>query len=261
MRWRRVALYYALTVGITAAATRAWSSSGGSWEGTRAAVVLNLCMLVPGFVAWLLTRVVFHEPVTTTLALRRPSPGWVVTAWLLAPAIMLLAAGLALALPAVAFEGSPAALGLTLAQGLVVGPTLCAIGGLGEELGWRGWLHHELEPLGAWQRAAVIGFLWGGWHLPVVFQGYAYPTHPLLGSLLLLALTQLLAPLYARLRERSGSVLVPAVFHGTCGGTGAVAAAFVRGGNELTVGFTGLAGVVSSALVAITFLAATARRR
>lgn len=103
--------------------------------------------------------------------------------------------------------------------------------------------------------------MWGGWHLPVVLQGYAYPAHPWLGSVLLLALTQALAPIYARLRERSDSVLVPAVFHGTCGGTGAVAAAFVRGGDELTIGFTGLVGVLASALVAVTFLALTARRR
>src|SRR5690348_8540018 len=114
VRWGRVALYYVLTFALTTAATLAWWSSGRSWQGTQAAAVLNLCMLVPGLVALVLTRWVFHEPVAATLALRRPSLRWAVTAWLLAPAVMLLALGLALLVPGVAFSGSATLLGVTL---------------------------------------------------------------------------------------------------------------------------------------------------
>jgi hypothetical protein len=53
------------------------------------------------------------------------------------------------------------------------------------------------------------------------------------------------------LRERSRSVFVPAVFHGTCSATSAVAIAFVSSGNELITGFTGLAGVVAVASVTL----------
>jgi len=109
-------------------------------------------------------------------------------------------------------------------------------------------LHRELAPLGNTARSALTALLWGAWHLPAVFQGYAYPEHPVLGSFVLLALTLVLAPIYAWLRERSGSIFVPAVFHGTCSGTGVVAIAFVSGGSELLSGFTGVAGLVSAAV-------------
>ena len=149
----------------------------------------------------------------------------------------------------IAFPGG--ALPALLLQGLLLGPTLLAIGGLGEEVGWRGFLHHELASLSSRRRNMLIGLLWGIWHLPADLQGYAYPLHPVLGSLMLLALTQLLAPIYSYLRTRSGSVLVPAIFHGTCSATGAIGVAFVRGGSELVTGFTGLAGLTATGFVCL----------
>jgi membrane protease YdiL (CAAX protease family) len=62
-----------------------------------------------------------------------------------------------------------------------------------------------------------------------------------------LTLTLTTAAIYTWLRERSQSIFVPAVFHGTCGGTSLVAIAFVHGSDELLSGFTGLAGLVSAA--------------
>lgn len=41
--------------------------------------------------------------------------------------------------------------------------------GFGEEIGWRGFAFHRMEP-GGWVRAAaVVGVLWGLWHLPYFF--------------------------------------------------------------------------------------------
>lgn len=41
--------------------------------------------------------------------------------------------------------------------------------GFGEEIGWRGFAFHRLEA-GGWARAAaVVGVLWGLWHLPYFF--------------------------------------------------------------------------------------------
>lgn len=234
-------------------------------------LVLNFCMLIPGAVALVLQRWAFREPATVALAIRRPSVRWLLVAWLLAAGIMLLALAVGVSMPGGTFsrnmEGlsaigmsadevvsmqsrlpvsSAGAVAGALLQGLLLGPTLLLVAALGEELGWRGLLHRELAPLGNGARSALTGLLWGVWHLPAVFQGYAYPQHPVLGSLVLLALTQVLAPTYAWLRERSGSIFVPAVFHGTCSGTSVVAVAFVNGGSELLSGFTGLAGVVSA---------------
>lgn len=285
VRWGRVGLFYGITLVLTLLATLAWRHAGGSFQGTSAALVLNLCMLLPGAVAVVLVRWFFREPLRETLGLRRPPLRWLSIAWGLAAVVMLLALGVALSMPGLEFStdltglaaagmsdaeiqslrarlptSSAGAVGALLAQGLVLGPTACLLGGLGEELGWRGFLQRELAPFGEWRSSAAVGLLWGVWHLPAVFQGYGYPKHPWIGSLLLLGLTQVLAPLYARLRERSGSIFVPAVFHGTCGGTSLLAIAFVRGGSELSTGFTGLAGLVAATLTSAAFLAITAAR-
>jgi len=243
---------------------------------------MNVCMLIPGAVACVLVRFVFGEAVAPAVGLRRPAWRWLFVAWGLAALVMLLSLALALGLPGVHY--SPELEGLAtfgatpedvavlrarvasvpggafvalLVQGLLLGPTLSLIGGLGEELGWRGFLYRELEPLDFWPRTAVTGLLWGIWHLPAVLLGYGYPHHPLLGCALLLGLTQILAPIYGRLRERSGSVFVPAVFHGTSSATSVVAVAFVGGGSELATGFTGLSGLAASALAGGVFLLAT----
>ena len=259
VRWR-VALFFVLTLSLTTAATFGWRQARGTWEGLGAMGFLNLVMLVPGLVALGLQRFVFAEPLKTTLAWRRPTWGWLATAWLLAPLLMLLALAVGTLLPGVKFSPDLAGLGMLLVQALLVGPTVCLLGGLGEELGWRGFLYTELEPLGFWAQSATVGLLWGIWHLPLTLQGYAYPQHPFVGSLLLLALMQALAPIYGRLRARSDSVFVPAVFHGTCSASGLIAVSFVSGGGELLTGFTGVAGLVAAVCVAAGFLAATAAR-
>ncbi len=277
VRWRRVLAYEGLTLALTAAAILGWTHTGGTLSGTAGLVVLNLSMLIPGLVALVLVAAVFREPVLGALAIRRPSGRWLLVAWLLAATLMLLSLGVGLTMPGAGFAPDLAGLASVgmqpaeihalagklpqssagkvlglLAQGLLTGPTVLIVSALGEELGWRGFLHRELEPLGRWPRPALTGLLWGLWHLPAVTQGYAYPNHPLLGGVLLLALTQALAPIYAWLRDRSGSIFVPAVFHGTCSGTSAVAIAFVRGGDELSSGFTGVAGLIAATAVCVT---------
>jgi len=285
VRWGRVLAYEGLTLGLTVAVILGWTHTGRTLSGTAGMVVLNLSMLIPGIVALVLVVGVFREPVLGTLAIRRPSGRWLLVAWLLAATVMLLSLGVGLAMPGSGFAPDLAGLasigmkpaeihalagklpqstagkvlGL-LAQGLLTGPTVLIVSALGEELGWRGFLHRELESLGHWPRAALTGLLWGLWHLPAVFQGYAYPHHPVLGSLLLLVLTQALAPIYAWLRERSGSIFVPAMFHGTCSGTSAVAIAFVRGGDELSSGFTGVAGLIAATAVCVTVASARPSR-
>lgn len=282
IRWTRVTRFYSITLLVTAAFVAAFRVRGGVWQSPFGTLVMNLCMLIPGTVACLLLRVVFGERLAPALGWRRPGWRWLFVAWGLAALVMVLSLALALALPGVryspeleglaTFGATPAdvaalrtrvagvpggAFVALLAQGLLLGPTLSLVGGLGEELGWRGFLHRELEPLDFWQRSLLTGLLWGIWHLPAVLLGYGYPRHPFLGSALLLGLTQILAPIYGRLRERSGSVFVPAVFHGTSSATSVVAVAFVAGGSELATGFTGLAGLAASALVGGLFLFAT----
>ncbi|RKY00095.1 CPBP family intramembrane metalloprotease, partial [Candidatus Poribacteria bacterium] len=56
-----------------------------------------------------------------------------------------------------------------------------------------------------------------------------------------------MSPIFGWLRLRSGSVIAPSIAHGTLNGTAGLALVVLRGGNDLTVGLTGLAGMIALA--------------
>jgi len=282
--FRRAAVFYGCLFALTHLLAGAYLASGGSWRRPDSLLAANLIMLVPGLLALAMVRWVFREPVRKTLGLT-----FVLNRWsLLACALPLLLSGstllVGLTFPgtsfspelaglAARFELEPARLEQVLprlghlpliwtvvAQGIVLGPTLCTLTGLAEELAWRGLLFHELAPLGFWRRSWAIGLLWGAWHVPLVFEGYGYPNHPLLGALLLVGFTLLAAPLYVFLRARSGSVLTAGICHGYVGGSILLTFAPIAGGNELTSGLIALPGVVVMGVVnLVLFFAVRAR--
>ncbi len=283
--WRRVAGYYAVLFLLTHALAGAYLLRGGSWRRPASMLVANLIMLVPGLLALAAVRGVFHEPVRRTLGLR-----WVLDRWtLLACLLPVIVSGatllLGLALPGASYSAQLDGLrerfalqpeqlnqlvprvwhlpliGSLVAQGLVLGPTWCALTGLGEELAWRGLLFHELAPLGFWRRAWLIGLLWGVWHVPLVFEGYGYPHHPLLGAALLVVFTLLASPLYVFLRARSGSVLTAGLCHGCFSGSILLTFAPISGGGELTSGLIALPGVVVMAIVNVGLFFALGRKK
>ena len=274
-RWRRIAIFYATVFVVTHAVTTAYRLRGGSWHTLDTFVVANGIMLIPGLTAIGLARWVFRQPLLATLGLRgRPNRWWLI-AWLLPPALMLATLGVSLLVPGTSFDASMSGLGARmgfssqdaatlrahagflglpplagfLAQGLLLGPTLTAIGGLGEELAWRGWLHHELEPLGFWRCSLLTGALWGVWHVPLTLQGYGYPRHPIGGTLVFLVYVLLFAPVLTFVRRRAGSVLAPAILHGTADATVLLTLALVRGGDDVTTGWGSLACVAVLAVV------------
>ena len=59
--------------------------------------------------------------------------------------------------------------------------------------------------------------------------------------------TMLLAPLISYVRIRSGSVIAASIMHGTVNGTAGLAIIVISGGSDLSVGVTGLAGLVALA--------------
>ena len=126
----------------------------------------------------------------------------------------------------------------------MAGPTINAVAGLGEELGWRGLLLHELSPLGFWRSSFVIGFFWGLWHLPVIVNGYNYPGHLVAGPVMMTLGTILLSPLMGYVRLRAESVFAAAVFHGSLNAA-ATLVLFLKGGSVLVTGVTGVIGMVT----------------
>jgi membrane protease YdiL (CAAX protease family) len=197
---------------------------------------------------------------------------WFLVAWLLPPVIAFAVLGVSLLFPGVEYSPEMAGMlerfksGLTpeqleqmknqsaalpvhpiwiaFFQGLLAGITVNAVAGFGEELGWRGLLQRELGYLGFWKSSALIGLIWGVWHAPIILQGHNYPQHPAAGVFMMIIFTLLLSPIFSYVRLKAGSVLAAAVIHGSLNGTVGLSVMIIKGGNDLTVGVTGLAGFI-----------------
>ena len=97
---------------------------------------------------------------------------------------------------------------------------------LGEEIGWRGFLYPQLKArFGRTKGWLLSGAIWGAWHWPLIWLiGYEYGAaagnpsgyagFPVTGMLLFCVITTGWGILHDRLYERSGSIWLPALFHG-----------------------------------------------
>ena len=102
----------------------------------------------------------------------------------------------------------------TLFNMVIIGPFLGLIITFGEEYGWRGYLQSELIHLGRIRGVGLLGIIWGIWHWPVIWMGYNYPDQPVLGSLLMVVFTVLLAYFLAYAVFKSKGVWTAAYLHG-----------------------------------------------
>ncbi len=276
-----------LFLGLTFAAD--WLMAGvfylaGGRLNTNSAVVMSVAyMFVPMIMAVVVQKAVYHEPVKGPLGISfRVNPWWL-AAWLIPPALAFGAFGVSLLFRGVSY--SPEMAGIyehfakvfspeqvqeirrkqellpfhpvwfMLIQGLIIGPTLNAVAGFGEELGWRRLLQKELGPMGFWSSSAVIGFIWGVWHLPLILMGHNYPEHPVPGVFLWTVNCVFLGIVFSYVRMRAKSVVASAVMHGTYNATASLAIILIVGGNDLITGVQGVPGVmVTAAAAAILFV-------
>jgi len=287
-RGRRIAIFYGATFALTHAVTTAYRLLGGSWHSLDTFLVANGIMLIPGLMALGFARWIFHEPRAAILGLRLRPNRWWLFAWLAPPGLMLLTLGASLLLPGTAYDPTMSGLGARLGfsaadgarlaanakalhlpplagfllQGLLLGPTLGAIGGLGEELAWRGLLHRAFMSSGFWgfwRCTLVTGVLWALWHLPLTLQGYGYPQHPFLGTAVFVVYALAFAPLMTFVRVRAQSVIAPAILHGTADTTVLLTLALVSGGGDLTTGWGSLSSIAVLAVVDVA-IASVVRR-
>jgi membrane protease YdiL (CAAX protease family) len=175
-----------------------------------------------------------------TLGVRLGHPRWLLVAAILPLALALLATGVAIAVPGIAFApGATLLPGVQLPSGiagalatlgilLVLGVTVNAVMAVGEEVGWRGYLLWELAPLGYGRASLAIGAIWGLWHAPVIVEGYNYPSFPLLGVLVMTAATITFAFVYTALVARARSVLAAVFFHGVFNASGGLVLAWTQ---------------------------------
>lgn len=150
---------------------------------------------------------------------------------------------------------------ITLLSGFVAGLTINALFAFGEESAWRGFLHRLLKGKGFWKECLIIGVIWGIWHAPLILMGHNYPSHPVAGVFMMVAFCVLVTPLMVFIRERSGSVIMAAIAHGTINALGGLPIVYLIGYKELLSGITGLAGFIVLALADIVILLINNKRK
>lgn len=148
--------------------------------------------------------------------------------------------------------GTPVIVGAGLIQGILAGLTINGLFAFGEEYGWRGVLADELRPLGRARATLLTGILWGLWHAPIIVLGHNYGAEWRWGIVVMVLWTVPLSFLLTWARERTGSVLAPALLHGCYNGVIGLFLYLIIGGNVLVALPMGvLMGVTLAALAAI----------
>ncbi len=137
---------------------------------------------------------------------------------------------------------------------LISGASINAFFALSEELGWRGLLQRELAPLGFARSSILIGAIWGVWHAPLILQGHNYPDHPIIGVGMMIAWCIPLGVIHSWVRLKTRTLLAAAIMHGTLNAVAGFAALSLRGGSDLTVGLTGVSGIIVVSVVAVIML-------
>ena len=223
---------------------------GTAARQTATLVSWSAAMWAPGIAALIVTRFVLKRPIRMLGLGRLGEKRAYLWAWLL-PIGLAIATGfisylfnsgaLDLSFPVFKQALAAAPSGAAIPTGLIVaiqiaisftlGPLINTLLGLGEELGWRGFLLPSLLPLGQWRAILISGLIWGVWHAPAILQGHNYPSQPVLGVVMMMAFTVLLGAILAWLYLRTGSPWAPALGHGTINAVAGLPVLFLTGIN------------------------------
>jgi len=107
-----------------------------------------------------------------------------------------------------------------LPMSALVGPLVNVGFGLGEELGWRGFLLPRLLHLGKARAYLVLGVLWGLWHGPLILAGFDYPGHPVAGVAMMCVLCTAFGIFLGEMTLHFRSVLLAGFIHGAVNAQG-----------------------------------------
>ncbi|MBW4668101.1 MAG: CPBP family intramembrane metalloprotease [Cyanomargarita calcarea GSE-NOS-MK-12-04C] len=255
---------------------------GKKWEAPNSVIVSSTYMLVPMLVTIIVQKFLYRDSLRM-LGLSFSLNWWFLVAWLLPGIIAFLSLGINLLVPNVQYSSdfsgflnslksvvkpedlqniksditaipTPIFIVMNVVQSLIAGLTINALFAFGEELGWRGMLQTQLNSLGFWKSSLIIGLTWGIWHAPLILLGHNYPQHPKIGVLMMTIFTLLLSPIFAYIKIKSQSVIAIAILHGTLNAIAGLPLLFIKGGNDLTNGVTGLAGLITLVAINISFL-------
>lgn len=128
---------------------------------------------------------------------------------------------------------------------IVIGPLINFVFGLGEELGWRGFLLPRLLQFGRIKAHLILGILWGLWHAPLIWAGFNYPGSPVAGIITMCVLCLAFGIFLNEMTLHYRSCLLAAFIHGAVNAQGfGVWAWMFPDIDPLLGGGTGLTGIV-----------------
>lgn len=284
-RGRKLGTFLALTFVSSWSLAIAFYAMGGDFGGSLARPLLMLFVMPPAFFALLIKGPITKEPIVEHLGLSFHPNLWFVGAWLFPVVAIALSAAVATSfgltfttdiehylsvyqgrvpeaewasfeenVRAMAAQGEHPLMRQAL-QALVAGITL-ALFYLGQELGFRGFLHEELGARGSSGRvlirqSAMIGAIWGVWWAPLVAQGYLFPEHSAVGVLLVIVFSMLASVALGIFREHAKSTIASAVMLATWISCSNLLELMLAGGNDLTVGLASVPSIVALGLLLV----------
>lgn len=230
--------------------------------------LLSLVAMLLPMIAVIITQAVNKEQIFHGLDISFKINRWWGIGWLLMPVLAVAVLGMTLLMPGAvwspdsevvkaALASMPEGVGLgafiviTLISGLFAGLTVNAVFAFGEEIGWRGYLLKIFKGKTFLSTALWTGIIWGLWHAPIILNGHNYPQHPVAGVFMMVGMCVFLTPIFMYFRLKSGSVIVPAIMHGTFNGVVGLSMILVTPANDLLYGGPGLAGLITLLLLDI----------
>lgn len=254
-------------IGVALNYIAAAESLAPSLKAIVASLLTSGAMFLP-MIAVIITQAVNKEPVLRNLDISFKINRWWVIGWILMPLVAMGVLGVTLLMPGakwspdsqlmqMTLQSMPEGLGvwgviaISLISGLFAGLTLNAVFAFGEEIGWRGYLLKLFKGKSFLATALWTGIIWGFWHAPLILNGHNYPQHPIAGVFMMIGMCVALTPMLMYFRLKSGSVIVPAIMHGTFNGVVGLSMILVTPANDLLYGGPGLAGIITFLLVDI----------
>lgn len=139
-----------------------------------------------------------------------------------------------------------------LPASIFLSPFINFIPALGEELGWRGFLLPRLMRYGKLRAYLLLGLVWGLWHAPLIWVGFNYPDHPLLGMLMMVLGCTAFGALFNELTLKYRSVFLAAFLHAALNSQAyGIWYLLFPGVDPILGGDTGLTGLVVWSLLAL----------
>ena len=268
MEKKKILIVLAFCFGISWLSAGIFHWCGGDYKSVWGFLLGIVYMLFP-LISVLLTQLVTGEKLFSGIGLSFKLNRWWWLGWLvIIPLIVLLSLPVSALFTGMSISGdtemvrqtmgsleaqglplgSGGVLVITLLSGLVAGMTVNALFAFGEESAWRGFLHRCLEGTGFWKKCLFIGFVWGLWHAPIILMGHNYPEHPVAGVFMMIAFCMLFTPVMVFIREKSGSVIMAAIAHGTLNALAGISIMYLAGYKELVGSITGIAGFIVLAI-------------